>query len=109
MADEDALIEVEVVYTEAQRAVVKVLALPPAATVADALRVAAQDAAFRLIDLTHSTIGIYGLVVGRDQMLTDGDRIEVYRPLAEDPKTARRNRARAGAASRTAGRAPKQS
>jgi putative ubiquitin-RnfH superfamily antitoxin RatB of RatAB toxin-antitoxin module len=33
-------------------------------------------------------------VVQRDQLFRDGDRIEIYRPLAQDPKAARRKRAR---------------
>jgi putative ubiquitin-RnfH superfamily antitoxin RatB of RatAB toxin-antitoxin module len=37
-------------------------------------------------------VGIFGKVVQRDQPLQDGDRIEIYRPLAEEPKLARRNR-----------------
>jgi putative ubiquitin-RnfH superfamily antitoxin RatB of RatAB toxin-antitoxin module len=33
-------------------------------------------------------------VVAREAPLADQDRVEVYRPLAEDPKLARRRRAR---------------
>jgi hypothetical protein len=29
-----------------------------------------------------------------DQILEDGDRVEIYRPLAADPKLARRARAK---------------
>jgi putative ubiquitin-RnfH superfamily antitoxin RatB of RatAB toxin-antitoxin module len=96
MADSDAPIEVEVVYAQAQHAVVKRVALPAGSRVGDALLLAAADAAFDCVDLSHATLGIYGVMVGRDQILTDGDRIEIYRPLAQDPKSARRNRARAG-------------
>jgi putative ubiquitin-RnfH superfamily antitoxin RatB of RatAB toxin-antitoxin module len=31
-------------------------------------------------------------VARRDQPLKDGDRIEIYRPLMEEPKLARRKR-----------------
>lgn len=42
--------------------------------------------------------GIWGRVVAPDQLLHDGDRLELYRPLTVDPKVARRERfARQGA------------
>lgn len=37
--------------------------------------------------------GIFNQSVGLDYILQDGDRIEVYRPLQIDPKTARKIRA----------------
>jgi uncharacterized protein len=97
MADLDAKVAVELVYAEAQGAILKLVSLPPGSRVADALLLAAQDSRFEAVDLTDAALGIWGLVVGRDQILNDGDRIEIYRPLAEDPKTARRNRARGAA------------
>ena len=48
-----------------------------------------------------STVGIFGTVVGQDHRLADGDRIELLRPLAADPKEQRRRLARQG---RTMGR-----
>jgi len=38
--------------------------------------------------------GIYGRRVPLDTQLADGDRVEILRPLAADPKEARRRRAR---------------
>jgi putative ubiquitin-RnfH superfamily antitoxin RatB of RatAB toxin-antitoxin module len=85
---------VEIVYAEAGRAIVKTYALKPAATVADALRLAAADAAFCGVDIAHVPVGVFGKPATADQILEDGDRIEIYRPLAADPKVARRNRAK---------------
>ena len=93
---ETATLTVELVYAEPQRALVKSYSLPQGARVADALHRAAQDRQWMPIDLEGATLGIHGQVVGRDQVLSDGDRIEIYRPLAEDPKSARRKRARGG-------------
>ena len=108
MADLDAKVTVELVYAQAHGAILKVVSLAPGSNVADALLLAAQDLRFASVDLADSTLGIFGSVVGRDQILQDGDRIEIYRPLAEDPKTARRNRARSAARSPT-GQGPKNS
>lgn len=42
--------------------------------------------------------GIWGRLVAPEQVLCDGDRLELYRPLTVDPKVARRERfARQGA------------
>jgi putative ubiquitin-RnfH superfamily antitoxin RatB of RatAB toxin-antitoxin module len=87
-----AVISVEIVYAEPQRGVVKHLSLAPGAVIADALRLAAADQDFRGVDLANATVGIYGQVASRDRPLKNGDRIEIYRPLAEEPKLARRRR-----------------
>ena len=43
-------------------------------------------------------LGVYGQVKPAESAAKAGDRIEVYRPLALDPKEARRLRARQGKA-----------
>jgi len=40
-------------------------------------------------------LGIFGREVAGDQLLRDGDRVEIYRPLTANPKQARRRRVRA--------------
>lgn len=41
-----------------------------------------------------SGIGVFGLPKAPDEPLTDGDRVELWRPLIADPKDARRQRAK---------------
>jgi putative ubiquitin-RnfH superfamily antitoxin RatB of RatAB toxin-antitoxin module len=89
-----APLRIEVVYAGATRAHIKSLVVAPGASVADALRMAALGPEFSGMDLTHSTVGIFGKVTRMDQILEDGDRVEIYRPLAADPKLARRARAK---------------
>lgn len=86
-------IGIEIAYAEPQRAIVKAYRLAAGAMVADALKLAARDPAFDGVDLEHSPLGIFGSPVRRDQELHEGDRLEIYRPLAKDPKIARRARA----------------
>jgi hypothetical protein len=43
------------------------------------------------IDLTR--LGIYGKAAKPETPVSDGDRVEIYRRLALDPKEARRRRA----------------
>ncbi len=92
MPQERSVIIVEVAYALPGRAIVKALRLAAPATVADALQLAAGDADFAGIDMTRAAVGVYGRPAGRGQLLESGDRIEIYRALAADPKAARRAR-----------------
>jgi putative ubiquitin-RnfH superfamily antitoxin RatB of RatAB toxin-antitoxin module len=68
--------------------------LPEGSTVGDAI--AALKPQLRLAGIDPSTVeaGIWGTRTGRDALLRDGDRVEVYRPLKADPKDQRRRRVR---------------
>jgi putative ubiquitin-RnfH superfamily antitoxin RatB of RatAB toxin-antitoxin module len=48
-----------------------------------------------------SSVGIWGRRCGLDDAVSDGDRVEIYRPLTADPKETRRRRAQVGRASPT--------
>lgn len=39
-------------------------------------------------------MGIFSTIVSLTHLLSEGDRIEIYRPLLQDPKLARRARAK---------------
>lgn len=43
--------------------------------------------------MESAAVGIFGVVCAREFVFADGDRIEIYRPLAVDPRAARRERA----------------
>ncbi len=45
------------------------------------------------IDLSVNRVGLFGRRAALDTLLVAGDRVEIYRPLSIDPKTARRLRA----------------
>ena len=76
---------VEVVEARPDGAEIVEVRLPDGATVRDALAATA---------LTGTQVGIFGKRVTMQTRLADGDRVEIYRPLAIDPKEARRARAR---------------
>lgn len=46
------------------------------------------------IDLYRDKVGIFSKPVALNDIVKDGDRIEIYRPLAIDPMQARRARAK---------------
>ncbi|MCU7879472.1 MAG: RnfH family protein [Candidatus Thiodiazotropha sp. (ex Lucinoma aequizonata)] len=55
------------------------------------------------IDLNLKKIGIFGKAAKPDVMLTEGDRVEIYRPLIADPKEAQKKRAAEGKVMRKGG------
>ena len=69
------------------------LDLDEAATAIDAVRASGLLERFPELGAGES-IGIWGRAVAPDAALRDGDRVELYRPLAIDPQEARRLRAR---------------
>jgi uncharacterized protein len=88
-------IAVEVAYAERERQWLLRLELPANATVEAAL----SEFRARLPALvlpTEFQVGIFGQVVARSRRLSSGDRLEIYRPLREDPRDTRRRVARAG-------------
>jgi putative ubiquitin-RnfH superfamily antitoxin RatB of RatAB toxin-antitoxin module len=85
-------ISVQVSYAEPEHAVVKTYVLPALARVADALARARSDPDFAAVDLDTAAVGVFGRVAAHAQILSEGDRVEIYRPLAADPKSARRAR-----------------
>ena len=85
-------IRVEVVYALPDRQWTAVLELPAAATVSDALAASGIDYAVAE-DGGRARVGIWGRPVSLDRPLRDRDRVEIYRELQADPKTARRRRA----------------
>ncbi|MDZ7867116.1 RnfH family protein [Acidovorax sp.] len=101
MADEGAAtaapaaLQITVVVSPAPRQVSEcTVQLPPGSTLADALQAAGTMAAQR----EGMVCGIWGRVLPETTVLTDQDRVELYRGLKVDPKVARRERfARQGA------------
>jgi len=64
--------------------------LPAEATVADALNEARALAKRDDVPWDSAPLGIFGQPCNRTDVPADGDRIEVCRPLASDPRERRR-------------------
>lgn len=88
---EASAIRVEVIYATAERQPLLQFELPTGATVADAL---AYARSLGLPELAlEGNIGIFARACALSDVLRDGDRVEIYRPLIADPKLQRRERA----------------
>ena len=70
--------------------------LAAGATVAEAIERSGIAARLQGADIAGAPVGIFGKRVRRDAPLRNGDRVELYRQLIADPKTARRRRAASG-------------
>jgi putative ubiquitin-RnfH superfamily antitoxin RatB of RatAB toxin-antitoxin module len=70
------------------------LELAQGATVADAVRASGFAAACGGQLPAEGELGVWGRRCAPQQVLREGDRVEVYRPLRVDPKVARRERFR---------------
>lgn len=84
---------VTVLYSPAPREVLEWnLELPEGATVRDAVLASGWRQAAP--DVQVPEVGIWGRRCTPQQVLREGDRVEVYRDLKVDPKVARRERFR---------------
>ncbi len=90
--------EVEVVYALPDRQRVIRLALPETGlTARQAVEQSGLPHEFPDIGRRPLVLGIFGAVCDADRPLREGDRVEIYRPLAHDPRAIRRDRAAATA------------
>ena len=66
----------------------------PAARPAARLPCRASRSCFPEIDARDCPLGVFGVAVADDHCLQEGDRLEIYRPLENDPLETRRRLAR---------------
>jgi putative ubiquitin-RnfH superfamily antitoxin RatB of RatAB toxin-antitoxin module len=93
-AEAGATIRVAVAWSpKAGEAFEVALELPAGATTLDAIRASGLLEGEAGIDISTQPVGIWGRAATLDSVLTDRDRVEIYRPLAINPKEARRRRA----------------
>ena len=86
-------IAVEVAYALPEKQYLQQVKLDEGATVEDAIRASGLLELRLDIDLTKNKVGIYSRPVKLGDVVNDGDRVEIYRPLIADPKELRRQRA----------------
>jgi putative ubiquitin-RnfH superfamily antitoxin RatB of RatAB toxin-antitoxin module len=89
------MISVEIVYALPERQRMITLQVEDDCTVLAAAQRSGIAQEFE-IDWSAAVLGIFGKIIEQPAQtsLREGDRIEIYRPLIADPKTARRQRAR---------------
>lgn len=86
-------ITVEVAYALPEKQYLQRVKLDEGATVEEAIRASGLLELRSDIDLSKNKVGIYSRPVKLAEVVSDGDRVEIYRPLIADPKELRRQRA----------------
>ena len=86
-------IRVEVVYALPERQYLRTVKLEEGSTVEQAIIASGLLELRKDIDLKSNKVGVYSRPVKLADIIADGDRIEIYRPLIADPKELRRQRA----------------
>ncbi len=80
--------KVTVCYALPQRQYLEEVEVPEGCTVAQALAASHLHEAFPELDIDALSVGIYARLVKRTQVLQEGDRVELYRPLPRKPRDA---------------------
>ena len=86
-------IRVEVVYALPERQYLRNVKLAEGSNVEQAIVASGLLELRSDIDLQSNKVGIYSRPAMLGDVLNDGDRVEIYRPLIADPKELRRQRA----------------
>ena len=89
----ESLITVEVVFAAADLQLHQILQVPLGATIRQVIDISGVAQQIPHFDLTHMKVGIFSQALDLDSIVQEADRIEIYRPLFQDPKEARRMRA----------------
>jgi putative ubiquitin-RnfH superfamily antitoxin RatB of RatAB toxin-antitoxin module len=87
------MISVEVAYALPNKQTILRLDVPEGTTALEAARLSGIAGQFEEIDLDNAKLGIFAKVVSPGQVVREGDRVEIYRPLIADPKEVRKARA----------------
>ncbi len=81
---------VGIAYDNGKKQVWLKLEVPDGSTVRDVIDLSNLLELFPEIDLDSQKVGIFGRAAKLDAEVTDGNRVEVYRPITVDPETVER-------------------
>lgn len=91
----DRPLRVTVVHALPERQWLLAVALPAGCVVEDAIVASGITRSVPGLEVDARRVGVFGKPCDLRTPLRDGDRVELYRPLAIDPKEVRRKRAEA--------------
>jgi len=84
---------IEIAYALPEKQYLKRIKLPAGMTARQALAFSDIAEHYSDLDLQTCPLGVFGTAVTDDAVLNEGDRLEIYRALLKDPRSARRDRA----------------
>jgi uncharacterized protein len=86
------VLQVEVVYASEDKQHIAVIKIAKGSHIEQAIQASDILKIFPEIDLRTQKVGVFGQIRQLHEVLEDGDRIEIYRPLIIDPKEMRRKK-----------------
>jgi putative ubiquitin-RnfH superfamily antitoxin RatB of RatAB toxin-antitoxin module len=86
-------INVEVVYGRPDKQTLLSLKVALNSTVLQAIEASGITKLYTEIDLQENKVGVWNRTCKLSDILLEGDRVEIYRPLVADPKEVRKRRA----------------
>ena len=91
-------INVEVAYATPEKQIIRAVNVEAGTTIGAAIVQSGimMDFPDLEIELEQAAVGLFGKVAAMTTVLSDGERVEIYRPLIADPKEVRRKRAAEG-------------
>ncbi|MEQ1543728.1 RnfH family protein [Methyloglobulus sp.] len=87
------MIEIEVAYAKPEEQFIVTLNVSQGTTLQQAVELSGLLSRFPEISIPALKLGIFGSACKSEQVVKQGDRVEIYRSLIHDPKEARRQRA----------------
>lgn len=92
---ERILIKVEVAYATPEKQLIIEVDVESGSTMLQAAQKSGIEHEFEGLNVSESPMGLFGRKVAKPEteVIKEGDRVEIYRPLIIDPKQARLNRA----------------
>ena len=89
-------INVEVAYALPEKQIIRAVNVDAGTTIGAAIVQSGIMMDFPDLELEDAKVGVFGKAAAMTTVLSDGDRVEIYRPLIADPKEVRRKRAAEG-------------
>ena len=89
-------INVEVAYAMPEKQIIRAVNVDAGTTIGAAIVQSGIMMDFPDLELEDAKVGIFGKAALMTTLLSNGDRVEIYRPLIADPKEVRRKRAAKG-------------
>ncbi|MGV6851519.1 MAG: RnfH family protein [bacterium] len=87
-------IKIEVSFAMPEHQELLELEVPENTSLFEAAKLSGIEACYKELELNENTLlGVFGKKRKHDELIREGDRVEIYRPLIADPKESRRKKA----------------
>lgn len=92
MVHNKSYIQVTVVYAQRDKQIIQTIQAPSDSTILEVIHYSKIIEMCPEINLSKQTVGVFGRRRQLNDLINEGDQIEIYRPLLIDPKKARQLR-----------------